>query len=302
MFTLNIKPKKDHNNNDYINISNDDTENNNILLIDLKTINLENISVELALNVLQLKHSVYNDMNQNDMIQYYNNKIKMTNNINTILALKIILKSKLKGADIKINKMNGIMISKQESSINSNNKNKIIGTESEIEKKINSLKTSSNSDFKIQQVQHNNFKIVQKNIIPGINKNLVQFSNNSQNYYSDTKNLFQSNQSNHTNHTNQSNHTNQTNQLNHTNQTNQSNQSYQSNQTNQYYLPPNQSNQTIQNSYYEQYSQLNQYNMFNNKNTLDEKINNMVVVNSSEFDIDTIINSYSQKKNQGLIK
>ena len=108
MFTFNIQPKKEH--NDYINISNDDTENNNILLIDLKTINLENISVELALNVLQLKHSVYNDMNQNDMIQYYNNKIKMTNNINTILALKIILKSKLKGSDIKINKMNGIMI------------------------------------------------------------------------------------------------------------------------------------------------------------------------------------------------
>ena len=39
-------------------------------------INFENISVELALNVLQLKHNKYNEMTQQDMIQYYNEKIK----------------------------------------------------------------------------------------------------------------------------------------------------------------------------------------------------------------------------------
>ena len=198
----------------------------------------------------------------------------MTNNINTILALKIILKSKLKGSDIKINKMNGIMISKQDSNLNSNNKNKILKTntntesvpESKIEKKINYLKNST--DFKIQQVQQNNFKIIQKNIISGINENLVQYSNNSQIYYQET------------------------------------------NQQSTFYLLPNKSNKTNQtnhtnqNSHYEQnqWSFNQQNNTTNNKKTLDEKINNMVVINSSEFDIDSIINSYSLKKNQGFVK
>ena len=108
-----IKPKK-VSNNDYLNISNDNNENNSVLSIDLKTINFENISVELALNVLQLKHNDYYNMNQTEIIQYYNNKMKLTNNINNILALKIILKYKLKGLDIKINKMNGIMLSEPE--------------------------------------------------------------------------------------------------------------------------------------------------------------------------------------------
>ena len=35
---------------------------------------------------------------------------------------------------------------------------------------------------------------------------------------------------------------------------------------------------------------------------IDEKINDSFVVNSSEFDINSIINSYTQKKNQGIIK
>lgn len=260
MFSLNIKPPKNNNehknttNNDHFNISNDETPNDDVLLIDLKTINLENISVELALNVLQLKHIKYYEMNQTDIIQYYNNKIKLTNNINTILALKIILKSKLKGIDVKINKSNGIMISKNESKINTQPDNKSSNT-SNTEKKINSIISKSNNDFKIQQISHanqNNFKIVQNN------------NTHNQNINNKPNNMYLNQQLN-----------------------------QQSNQFNNLY-PNNLFNKS------EQSVQFN--NSHSNSKIVKEKINDMVVINSSEFDIDSIINSYSQKKNLGFIK
>ena len=69
MFTFNnssvsqsysIKPKKDSNtNDDYVKILDDISDvNKNVLTIDVKAINLENISVELALNVLQFKNNI----------------------------------------------------------------------------------------------------------------------------------------------------------------------------------------------------------------------------------------------------
>ena len=84
--------------------------NSNILNVDLKSINFENISTELALNVLQLKHNKYYEMTHQDIIQYYNEKIKLNNNMNTILALKIILKYKFKDLNVSHNKLNNISI------------------------------------------------------------------------------------------------------------------------------------------------------------------------------------------------
>lgn len=234
-----IKPKK-VSNNEHLNISNDNNENNSVLSIDLKTINFENISVELALNVLQLKHNEYYNMSQSEIIQYYNYKIKLTNNINNILALKIILKYKLKGLDIKINKMNGIMLSENEQKNNLSTKSDNLKN-NYMEPKINSIINNPNDNFKIQQIQQNNFKIIQKNITNSTS-NIAEISNN---------NNFNQN--------------------------------------------------LIMNKYSNQSNQSNQSNKSNNFNTI-EKINNMTVITSSEFDIDSIINTYTEKKNSSFVK
>ena len=252
-----IKPKKEHN-NEYLNISNENNENNNMLSIDLKTINFENISVELALNILQLKHNEYYNMNQTEIIQYYNHKIKLTNNINNILALKIILKYKLKGLDIKINKINGIMVSEYNNLTKNSKKKETF----EIEQKINSLINNTNDDFKIQQVQQNNFKIIQHNNMQNSNKNIIEFPKNLNNITPKLNANLKQNQN----------------------------------------IIPNKNFNSIEiNKQLNQISQQNLYNSNNNSKFIsNEKHNNMNVINSSEFDIDTIINSYSQKKNQGL--
>ena len=255
-----IKPKK-VSNNDYLNISNDNNENNSVLSIDLKTINFENISVELALNVLQLKHNDYYNMNQTEIIQYYNNKMKLTNNINNILALKIILKYKLKGLDIKINKMNGIMLSEPELEPKLKQKNNLSKNYS-TEQKINSIINNSQDDYKIQQIQQNNYKIIQKNTEHNINKNNIVL----------TKNLHDANVN-----------IVQYPTVNLGNKNNGDKNNY------------NKTNDKI-------FTQSNQFTQSKQNLSVNEKINNMVVITSTEFDIDTIINSYVQKKNSGLAK
>jgi len=276
-----IKPKKETN-KDYLNISNNNNENNSVLSIDLKTINFENIAVELALNVLQLKHNEYYNMNQTEIIQYYNHKMKLTNNINNILALKIILKYKLKGLDIKINKMNGIMVSGPEIQ-NNLSKNTKKTEKSTTELKIDSIINNSQEDFKIQQVQQNNFKIIQKNITQNFNKNIVEIPKYSYNF----NNAISNNSTNINPYVNtMSNNNNISNDnFNVNNNSNQSNQIAQFNQLTQFNLQNSMSKSILNNNF--------------NSN---EKINDMAVITSSEFDIDSIINSYTQKKNSGLVK
>jgi len=106
--SFSMRPKKDIQNNEFLNIvpNNDNFENDNILKIDLNSINLENLSLELALNVLQLKHTEYHQMTEQDMIIFFNEKMKLTLNMNNIIALKIILKTKLKTSKIIINQFN----------------------------------------------------------------------------------------------------------------------------------------------------------------------------------------------------
>lgn len=278
MFSYSLKPKKEYN-NEYLNISNNITENNNILSIDLKTINFENISVELALNTLQLKHSDYHNMNQIQIIKFYNEKMKLTNNINNILALKIILKHKLKDIDVKINKANGIMFSELNNLKNVNIKN---NKNSNTEQKINSIINNTKDNYKIQQVQNNNFKIVQKNVSYNNiknNSNYSNFINNVNNYnFIELPNNNQNIQSINNNLNKQPfNYLNQQEKLN----INNNKENFEFN---------------IKNS-----QKLNEKNSINNF-TINEKVNNINVITSSEFDIDSIINAYSQKKNQGLIK
>lgn len=204
MITYSLKPNKKYSknqyNDEYLNISNDKEPNENILKIDLKTINFENTSVELALNTLHLNHNEYHNMGQAQIIKYYNDKIKLTNNINTILALKIILKYKLKNQDPNINKQNGITVGFP-SPINHSNNVKNQNVPNNIENKINSMINVQKNEFKIKQIDENNFKIKQ------IDKNTIS----------------------------------------------------------------------------------------------ENKINNSSIINSSEFDIDSIIKTYSAKKNQGFI-
>ena len=225
-----IKPKKG--NNEYVNISNDNTPKDDILLIDLKTINFENVSVELALNVLQLKHKIYYDMNQQEIIKYYNNKMKLTNNIDTILALKIILKAKLKES----NSQNKINVSNYNESNNSN----ITLNTLNIEQKNNNM--MNNNSFKIQQ---NNIKNVQNNYLPVNNKNIsiqsIPIKNQNIINNPTTKNIQISN------------------------------------------------------------NQPKEFN-YNNVSSAVETHNNQIVVNSNEYDINNIINSYVSKKTSCFIK
>jgi hypothetical protein len=271
MFSYSLKPKKEHN-NEYLNISNNFEEDNTVLSIDLKTINFENIAVELALNVLQLNHNEYYNMNQTQIVQYYNDKMKLTKNMNYILALKIILKSKLKGLDVKINKMNGIMISDYEKSENAkynlNEKMKI----SDTEEKINSLLNADNKEkYQIKQVQQNNFKIIQHNITPNINNNIMEYSSaqNLNNKISKPQIIYS--------------------EINTTKIPTQP-------------TKPTQPTQPAQPTQPTQPAQTKSLIHLNNNYESEQKINNATVVSSSEFDIDSIINSYAQKKNQGFIK
>lgn len=275
MFSYSLKPKKEHN-NEYLNISNNSEEDNNILLIDLKTINFENVAVELALNVLQLNHNEYYNMNKNQIIQYYNNKMKLTKNMNNILALKIILKSKLKD-------LNGTMVlehDKSESTKQNLNEKKV----SETEEKINSLlNMTQQENYQIKQVQQNNFKIIQNNLPQNLNKNIIEYPN--------TQNI--------------NNQPNLKNQQNLKNQNQKPKIIYGGFNTTKIPTQQTLKTQKTQQALLMQPFQQSQPKLLvnpNNNYTSEQKINNATVITSTEFDIDSIINSYTQKKNQGFIK
>ena len=341
-----IKPKKDSN-NDYVNVSNDISNvDKNILTVDIKAINFDNISVELALNVLQLKHNIYYEMSQYDVIEYYNDKMKLTNNIDTILALKIILKFKLKGLDVKINKNNVMTFSdtniqnngqEQDTGLIDNNKSNHDKINKNHKYEYNHKQEQNN--FKIQQIQNEPvFKLVQNNKIfgnadtLGLNQNQInqnqnnqnQVNNSSQNNQNQVNNSSQNNQ----NQVNNSSHNNQ-NQVNNSSQNNfKINQQaleiknldkidklkYNSKilEKQNYTQFQAYSNKNIQHQ--QAYNQPNLYNntqpysINNNNNNAKinskpiETINGQTVVNSSEFDIDSIISSYTQKKSLGMIK
>jgi hypothetical protein len=323
-----IKPKKDTN-NDYVNISNDISNvNNNILTVDVKAINFENISVELALNILQLKHNIYYEMSQYEVIEYFNNKMKLTNNINNILALKIILKAKLKGLDVKINKNNVMTFSDTNNKNNNQTQenNKIFRNYDESKEKVMSGNKMYNGDehniknFKIQQIQNENFKLVQNNSVfnkssYGSNPNQNHANHNQVNYNQANYNQVNHNQVNH----NQVNH----NQVNY-NQFNHNQNNFKANQqaygmkqnidkidkikNNPDLIIVQNNKQSIQSNHHAQTQQnqnisnLKSYPNPNKTVKSVETFNGYPVVNSSEFDIDSIINSYTQKKNLGIVK
>ena len=265
MFTFNnssisgsysMRPKKDKNPVEYINIQNETfNENNNFLNIDLKSINFENMAVELALNVLQLKHNKYSDMNQQNIIEYYNDKIKLNNNINSILALKIILKHKLKDVNVPTNKIN--KTNTNEFNTGNNNVNNTTNNKKFLEQQNTNNFTGQNQFTIVQngkKTNQNDFKITQ---IDNKNKNSnILIKNNYQTNIPD-------------------------NNIKYFNM-------YQQNNPNLY----QQNNPNIK------YNQNNPYLKHNNS----QPNNHIQIANSSEFDIDSIINSYTQKKTNGMIK
>lgn len=211
--TFSMRPKKNININEYkTNINNDiDIDNDNNLKIDINSINLNNISLELALNIVQLQHTKYHEMTHQELITYYNEKIKLTTNLNNILALKIILKLKLKGLKFgisdntnnnklqEINKEDEIIINNDELKIQDppldnqkniqNNYFKILQNNNKLQKinKIDNI-IINKDELKIQNphinyskiIQNNNFKISQNNIMSNniVSNNII--SNNSQ--------------------------------------------------------------------------------------------------------------------------
>lgn len=173
---------------------------NDILNIDVNTIKFENISVELALNTLRINHTEYYNMSIQDMIFFYNEKMKLILNINEILALKIILKYKLKGNEIKVNEHNSILIEPKETILKKNNINSKINSninnEMNIEKNeknnffnqidynqnqqnknqniFNKIENQQNNIMNIINNENNNFQIIQNN--DKINNNLKKIN------------------------------------------------------------------------------------------------------------------------------
>lgn len=296
--TYSLKPKKNENENkEYTNIINESKEDNSkFLTIDLKNINFENISVELALNILQFKHNEYYNMSQSEIVEYFNEKMKLTNNINTMLALKIILKAKLKGLDFKINKLNGITVSQAEIS-NDTKKNKTNEVYNQIPKEM-----SNDNDFKIQQINSNEFKIKQ------FNTNNLQKNNNQIFNVSDT-NLFEhdflkkSNSEITNNLVKLDNFKNNNTNLNNNIRSNQNSISNDfvknfnqfpnhTSISNKSFINQNNHSNNISNNHSNNHHSNNHSN--NNKN---ETFNGISIINSSEFDIDSIIKSHYDKKN-----
>jgi hypothetical protein len=109
MSNITLKPSKVGNPNFMTGFANNyssNYEDDYILRVDVNSINMENISVELALNILRLNHTTYHKMSELEVIKYYNEKSKMTLSIEAILALKIIIKSKLKNSNNIVNSYN----------------------------------------------------------------------------------------------------------------------------------------------------------------------------------------------------
>lgn len=265
-----MRPKRDNPNNDYTNISINSIEpDNSILSIDVNSINFENASVELALNVLQLQHVKYHEMTQQDVIMYYNDRMKMNNDINKILALKIILKNKLKGVGLPINKQANTNNLPQ----NTPTSNKVSLSEN-YHTPVNKL---YNKEYNVDK-NSNNFKIVQNNP--------TNQSSNGNGYALNHLNT----------RTGQNNATIMPNLNINLNNTNQIVDLYHNLGRNNNYTPKQTS--TINNFSSKQIPISNNTQPQNTQETFGGR----VISSSNEFDIDSIINLYSQKKSSGMIK
>jgi hypothetical protein len=322
MFTFNnnaisgsysMRPKKEKNPVEYININNDNfNDNNKILNFDLGIINFDNIAVELALNILQLKYNKYNEMTQQDMIVFYNEKIKLNNNINSILALKIILKYKFKGLDVGINKLNRITINDDilnNNQLNSKNTQNITVNSSQIKPKPDSNiinNSSKHKEFSIIQngkkMNSNDFKIIQIEIgnekknytnniynlhVPNKNINRTSFNNDYLDIISYNDKLYNNSLNNQNNYQNFN--------------LNYYPKSYPNSNSN-FYPNTNTNTNTNTNLNTQPYINPLPYPHTNLNHNQNETFNGQKITKSSEFDIDSIINLYKQKKTVGMIK
>jgi hypothetical protein len=274
--TYSMRPKKEINNNsEYVKISNEDNQTNKNLNIDLKSINFENTAVELALNILQLNHTHYHQMSKQDTIIYYNEKMKLINNVNIIMALKLILKYKLKDSTIYVSKQNNIIL-------NDNNTEQV-----NLDSKNNNSKTNNSKnnyqDNSIPVLTIDNFKITQNNSNDSNNFKITQ--NNSNNIYN----------------MNSLNNTNK-NFLNIGNSVNPDN--FVNMNTNNNNLNINQNinrnpNQNINRNSNQNINKNSNQNI-NRGYISNEKINGKNVISSIDFDVNSIINDYYNKKNMNF--
>lgn len=182
---ITLKPSKNNSqgfSNNIISNYNDDY----ILKVDVNSINFENISVELALNILRLNHTTYHNMSEMDIIKYYNEKSRMNLSLDAILALKIIIKSKLKNSNNIVNSYNSL---NHETSLNiSQNQQPPILPNYNLSKKnntqppvhplfeINNLavpNVSDNLNITENQVKITNFKIIQNDDTYSNNKTVM---------------------------------------------------------------------------------------------------------------------------------
>lgn len=260
--TQSFKPKKSNNFNNSNYFCNQQISEP--LPFDPKTINFENSSVELALNVLQLKHNEYFQMSSNDVISYYNERIKLINNNNVILALKIILKHKLTNTDISVSKHNNLIMN--DSNKSTNNPKSIPNS-------------NSNNNFQIKQnnkiIGSNNFKPTQNfHFQSGINSNKIGQSNSTfsknmellEKYRQTNSNIFPNNFN--------------------------SNHNLNSNSN----LIGKSTQPIVKSS-----PDINDFkNSLVNSNTIGQFSNGKKIMDSVDYDIDSIINNYMNRKTNGF--
>lgn len=87
-----VKPKKVK--YDGFTTSTEENSSSNVLRIDVNTLNVQSLAVELSLNILGLSAEKYYRMTKEDTLKYYNDWLKLQMNSQKAIALKIIIKHK----------------------------------------------------------------------------------------------------------------------------------------------------------------------------------------------------------------
>lgn len=97
MYSLSVKPNK---NVQYNQVFYENPQDNlDVLNVNLDSINTSRSGLELALSVLRLSSTKYNNMTKQEMIRFYNEQNQLNLSIQTRNALNIVLKTKLRDAD-----------------------------------------------------------------------------------------------------------------------------------------------------------------------------------------------------------
>lgn len=110
MYSLSLKPNSNQNVQYNQEFYTDSQDNLDILTVNLDSINTSRSGLELALSVLRLSSTNFNNMTKQQVIRYYNEQNQLNLSNQTRTALNIILKTKLRDNDGPIVLQNPVVI------------------------------------------------------------------------------------------------------------------------------------------------------------------------------------------------